>query len=148
MGKVKVSPPVPRVVFDTNTVLSAVLFVNGRLAWLREHWRKDACTPLASAATVAELLRVVAYPKFKLSSREQEDVLSDYVLQVSTVVIPTPPPKVPKCRDVHDRMFLELAVVGNADMIVTGDKDLLALAEGFHIAVLTPEQYGLDFNQL
>ena len=42
--------------------------------------------------------------------------------------MPEPPPKVPDCRDVHDLPFLHLAVAGRADMLVTGDADLLAVA--------------------
>ncbi len=48
-----------RVVFDTTTVVSALLFANGRLAWLRRHWREGECVPLLSAATAAELTRVL-----------------------------------------------------------------------------------------
>jgi predicted nucleic acid-binding protein len=58
-----------RVVLDTNTVLSALLFVNGRLVPLRAAWQSGELTPLLCAQTVEELLRVLAYPKF--SSRRK-----------------------------------------------------------------------------
>jgi predicted nucleic acid-binding protein len=54
-----------RVVFDTNTVLSALLFGRGRLAWLRQVWRQGMVVPIVSAATRAEIERVLAYPKFR-----------------------------------------------------------------------------------
>ncbi|MHB1841390.1 MAG: PIN domain-containing protein, partial [Acidobacteriaceae bacterium] len=52
-------------VFDTTAAVSALLFAHGRLAWLRRHWREGGCAPLVSRATVEELTRVLAYPKFR-----------------------------------------------------------------------------------
>jgi putative PIN family toxin of toxin-antitoxin system len=45
------------------------------------------------------------------------------------------------CRDPKDDFILECAVLGNADVIVTGDKDLLALGEYEGIRIVTPRQY-------
>jgi predicted nucleic acid-binding protein len=67
------------VVFDTNTVLSALLFANGRLAWLREHWRVGDCVPLLSRETAAELSRVLAYPKFQLSANDRHELMADFL---------------------------------------------------------------------
>ena len=50
------------------------------------------------------------------------------------------PPDVPECRDPRDRPFLELAVAAEADALVTGDGDLLALVPVFHIPIITPVQ--------
>ena len=61
-----------RVVLDTNTVLSAILFPKGRLAWFREMWEAGRITPMVNRATVQELIRVLAYPKFRLSQEEIE----------------------------------------------------------------------------
>jgi len=55
-----------RVVFDTNTVISALLF-GGSLGWLVAHWQNELVTPLVSRETAQELLRVLGYPKFGLS---------------------------------------------------------------------------------
>ena len=60
-----------RVVFDTNTVVSALLF-GGALSWLVEHWRSRVSVPLVSRATAGEFLRVLHYPKFGLSDAETE----------------------------------------------------------------------------
>lgn len=56
-----------------------------------------------------------------------------------SVTVSTPPP-VPDCRDPFDRPFLELARAGNADALVTGDKDLHSLARTFPIPILTPSR--------
>lgn len=71
-----------RVVFDTTTVVSALLFASGRLAWLREHWREEKCTPLLSRATAEELTRVLGYPKFRLSQDARRELLAEYLLIV------------------------------------------------------------------
>lgn len=57
-----------RVVLDTNIVLSALLFNTGRLTWVRHAWQRQQVQPLVCTATVNELLRVLAYPKFKLTA--------------------------------------------------------------------------------
>jgi len=117
----------PRVVLDTNVVLSALLFANGPVARLRAGWQAGRFVPLASAATARELVRVLAYPKFKLTAGEQVDLLADYMPWVRVVSIPDPPPPVPACRDPFDLDFLHLAVAGKAHALVSGDKDLLVL---------------------
>lgn len=117
----------PRVVLDTNVVLSALLFANRPAARLRIGWQCGRFVPLASAATAHELVRVLAYPKFRLAAGEQEDLLADYIPWVQVVRIPDPPSPVPACRDPFDLAFLYLAVAGKADALVSGDKDQLAL---------------------
>ena len=47
------------------------------------------------------------------------------------------PPRVPECRDPFDQPFLELALLGEADALVTGDQDLLALAPEFPVPIVT-----------
>lgn len=118
----------PRVVLDTNVVLSALLFRGGPVARLREGWQAGRFVPLASAVTAQELLRVLSYPKFRLAADEQAELLADVVPWFEVIHIPEPPPAVPRCRDPLDVPFLHLAVAGNADALVTGDGDLLALA--------------------
>jgi putative PIN family toxin of toxin-antitoxin system len=65
-----------RVVIDTNLVLSALIF-GGRTAKIRSAWQENLICPLASKDTITELIRVLAYPKFKLTTSEQEDLLAD-----------------------------------------------------------------------
>lgn len=131
------SPVTHRIVFDTNSVVSAVLFSKGRLAWLRPAWRAGAVVPLVSKGTVQELLRVLAYPKFKLSQGDREELLAEYLPFAEVVEMPTDIPDLPQCRDEHDQKFLGLAVVGKADAVVSGDSDLLEMAEAFPIPILT-----------
>ena len=76
-------PPVE--VLDTNTVLSALVFAHGRLSTLRLAWQNARCLPLVSQVVASELIRVLAYPKFKLSADEQRELLADYLPYCRTV---------------------------------------------------------------
>jgi uncharacterized protein len=129
-----------RVVIDTNLVLSALVF-GGSTAKLRLAWQEARFIPLASKATITELIRVLAYPKFKLTKTEQEDLLSDYLPFCDTVLMPDVLPKIPECRDFMDVPFLLLALVGQADYLVTGDQDLLCLAEQFFCPIVKADQF-------
>lgn len=126
-----------RVVLDTNLVLSALIFTQGHLAPLRDAWQNVRCLPLVSRATVAELIRVLAYPKFKLTPEDQRELLADYLPYCTVVRIPARPPKTPACRDQFDVPFLQLALMGKADYLVTGDRDLLSLARAFACPIVT-----------
>lgn len=120
-----------RVVLDTNVVLSALVFGAGTAGRLRLGWQQGVFVPLASTATVQELMRVLAYPKFRLSRLEQDELLADYLPHTQAVRIPEPPPTVPQCRDPLDVPFMHLAVAGKAKVQVSRDRDLLALAQSF-----------------
>lgn len=128
----------PRLVLDTNVLLSALLFRRASVSWLRTAWQAESILPLASRDTVFELLRVLGYPKFGLTAPDRDDLLADYLPWCATVTIPEPPPVTPACRDSFDQPFLVLALAGRADAMVTGDGDLLALADAFPVPILTP----------
>ncbi len=137
---------VPRVVLDTNLVLSALVFSGGRVAELRRAWQQGAVTPLVSRDTAAELVRVLAYPKFCLTREEQEVLLADYLPYAETVKIPARKPRVPACRDPFDVPFLLLAVIGKADALVTGDQDLLALDGQIPCPIVTSAVFLQSFS--
>jgi len=114
-----------RVVLDTNVLVSALLFP-GVTSRLVSQWQSGSFALLASREMIAECLRVLAYPKFGLSKTEIRSLLDDWILPYVTAV------KVPGgfkqiCRDPGDDMFLACATAGRADVIITGDKDLLVL---------------------
>ena len=130
----------PRLVLDTNTLVSALRFPAGTMAWLRHAWQSDTIIPLASRHTTAELIRVLHYPKFRLTHDEREDLLGACLPWCETVPVPTSI-EVPECRDPFDRPFLELALAARADALLTGDKDLLVLAGVFPVPILTPAAF-------
>lgn len=127
-----------RVVLDTNVVLSALVFGGGTARRLRLAWQQGLFVPLASTASAQELVRVLGYPKFCLSPQEQEELLADYLPHTRAVRIPQPPPSVPACRDLMDLPFMHLAVAGRAQVLVSGDGDLLVLAGEFEKSFACP----------
>jgi len=131
-----------RVVLDTNVVISALLFTTGRLAWVRRAWQHGRIQPLACRQTVDELLRVLAYPKFRLTGEEQRDLLEEFLAHAEIVDLPEPWPALPACRDAKDQMFLVLAHVGQAQALVTGDDDILAMRDAFPGLITTPQDWG------
>jgi uncharacterized protein len=135
-----------RVVFDTTTVVSALFFRKGRLTWLRQHWRDGCCVPLLSRATAAELARVLGYPKFALSPEDRRELLAEY-LPYCEVIEPAERCAL-TCRDPNDQPFLDLSQSGRADVLVSGDRDLLTLAGQTTFLIETPEAYRQSFSEV
>ena len=129
-----------RVVLDTNTLVSALLFRNGRLSWLRLAWQHGDLVPLVCNRTVSELLRVLSYPKFCLGEPEIRDLLGDFLPFAETLSGVQARTDSPRCRDQDDQMFIDLALAAAADALVTGDSDLLALAGTSAVPIITPAE--------
>jgi len=112
------------------------------MARLRDSWHSGAVIPLVCKETVSELLKVLTYPKFKLTSKERLLLLADFLPYAETITVLEVPPDLPVIRDTADQIFLTLAVVGNADALVTGDNDLLVIKESFKILpIISPSEF-------
>ncbi|HJU20628.1 MAG TPA: PIN domain-containing protein, partial [Stellaceae bacterium] len=99
-----------RVVFDTNIVLSALVF-GRQLAWLCGVWARGLAIPIVCRETTAELLRALAYPKFKLTPIERDLLLAEYLPFAETAQLPGSLPVLPvACRDRDDVVFIQLAL--------------------------------------
>ncbi len=130
-----------RVVLDTTIVLSALLFTNGRLAWIREDWLSEEIRPVVCKQTVSELLRTLAYPKFKLTGIEQEEMLADFLPYAETYILEKTPKHLPECRDKDDQVFLALASLSGVEILVSGDMDLLALRSELSFQLLSADEF-------
>ena len=130
-----------RVVLDTNCIISALVFSRSNMAWLRQGWQTQLFLPLTSKETVLELMRVLSYPKFQLSVEEQQQLLSEYLPHTLPISRVTSKPDMPMVRDVDDQKFLNLAISGKAEFLVTGDQDLLVLKDMSNIAILTLQEF-------
>lgn len=126
----------PRFVFDTNVLVSAVLFSRSkpRLAW---NLARRKGVVLVSAEAEAELRAVLDRPKFEayVARPEIELFLREFSEQTRHVMITE---RIALCRDPKDDKFLELAAAGAADWLVTGDRDLLALDPFRGTAIVSP----------
>lgn len=127
-----------RAVIDTNVAVSAFVFRAGTRAWLREAIVNGALIPLVSDETLAEMVRVLAYPRFGLTAEDRENIIVHYMEHAEAIKQPRTRARLPQCRDPHDEMFIRLAYAAKADAIVTGDGDLLTLALESRIPILTP----------
>ena len=125
---------------DTAVVVSALLFEAGRLSYVRDAWTAGRLVPLVSRDTTTELLRVLGYPKFDLRPEEVETVLSAYLPFVEAVDVKGDLRGLPRCSDPDDQMFIELAHVGEAEALVTGDQALLAMKRDVEFDILSPGQ--------
>lgn len=135
-------PSPPRLVIDTNLALSALVFPGGRAGTLRRAWQQGGCRPLICQPTAAELIRVLAYPKFKLTGTEQRELLADYLPYCEIITLPADLPEVGcECRDADDLPFLHLAIIGQADAILSGDLDLLSLKDQFVRPILRLDEW-------
>ena len=131
-----------RVVFDTNVLVSALLFRQGRLSWLRQLWQQGGFVPLGDNHTVGELIRVLGYSKFSLTKAQIEELLGLYLPFVEIVSTSARSGRgLPKCRDASDQKFVALAQCGNADTLVTGDKALLELQGRTRFLIETPAAF-------
>ncbi|XZN98656.1 MAG: putative toxin-antitoxin system toxin component, PIN family [Microcoleus sp.] len=126
-----------RFVVDTNVLISALLFNNSVPFRAIELAEKQGII-LYSEATLNELEQVLNRKKFnKYLSLEDRQVFLLKFISASELVSITE--KIAVCRDEKDNKFLELAVSGNANVIVTGDLDLLVLNPFQAVEILTPD---------
>jgi len=130
-----------RVVIDTNLLISSLLFGGGVASKLRVLWQSSEVVPVLCKETMLELMRVLHYPKFKLTPEGREQILAELIPYMETLILPKRWPALPACRDLHDQVFLALAIITKADALVTGDKDLLVLIDEFQIPIVTLAEF-------
>jgi uncharacterized protein len=128
-----------RYVFDTNVLISALLFGNSTPG--RAFFTALAQgVILVSLPLIAELDEVLNRPKFEryVTREERERFLEALIREATLVEIDE---VIQICRDPKDDKVLELAVSGQATYVITGDEDLLTLSPFRGIPILTPQQF-------
>lgn len=128
-----------RVVVDTNVLVSALLFKNS-LPYEAIRLAESKAIVLYSRATLDELEGVLNRKKFDkyLSWEERQIFLLKFINSARLVTITE---SIRICRDEKDDKFLELAVSGDANHIITGDLDLLILNPFQNIEIITPDTF-------
>ena len=114
-----------RIVIDTSVIVSALIFFSSNSMQALTFARENGVL-LTSIDTLAELNDVLSRPKFNryITQEIRADFLASLANETEIVDIKE---KITECRDSKDNKFLELAVSGNADILVIGDQDLLVL---------------------
>jgi uncharacterized protein len=131
-----------RAVIDTNILVRAMLKPEGSVGPVVDFLRDRRYVFLYSEATLNELIAVLSRPrmvhKYGLTAAEVE-ALCALVIRRGELV--EPDRSITACRDPKDNKFLEVAVAGKADVIVTGDEDLEVLDPFEGISMIRPAKF-------
>ena len=128
-----------RFVLDTNILISALLVKNSTPFKVIKIVETIGVT-LYSSETLQEINQVLKRKKFDkyLTSEEKQEFIVKLVEKSELVKIQE---VIDVCRDSKDNKFLEVAVSGQADFIITGDKDLLVLNPFRNIGIITVNEF-------
>lgn len=126
-----------RVVLDTNVFVSAVL--GGKLGIILNEWMAEKFTLIVTDSIAAEYIDVINRPKFRISSDEIVGV-TDYLLDTAEFVT-SGEDIFAVTADPTDNKFLEAAIAGQVDFIVSGDNHLLELGSFREIPIITPRKF-------
>ena len=126
---------VTRAVLDTNVIVSA-LILRGPTNQLSGLWQQEKFRLIVSKAVLTEYLRVLAYPKFKLSSEEVKSMIQRELLPfIHPVDVKEVPAAIPE--DPSDNEFLACAEAGECHYLVSGDAHLLNLKHYKNIPIVS-----------
>lgn len=130
-----------RAVIDANVLIAALLW-RGPPHALLEQVRAGTLSLVSSPALLAELADVLARAKFDAilakTNTSRERSLAE-VRQLAELIEPPPLPQ-PVCRDADDDQVLALALAARAELIITGDDDLLSLSSFEGMPIIAPAQ--------
>jgi uncharacterized protein len=131
-----------RVVIDTNAWLSGLLW-GGLPDQILQQVDSGTIQAIASEAILDELARTLDRPKLQRRLNQLGLKAAAIMLAVRQVVIVVKDVPIPveNLRDPKDAMIVAAAIVGKADVIVTGDQDLLVLDTVAGIKILTPRDF-------
>ncbi len=124
---------------DTNVFVSAIILPRSSPRQVVDR-ALDQGLLLLSDATVGELREVLSRSKLdRYVSREERALVLAQIGRTAEFVPIIQ--LVRQCRDPKDEKFLDIALNGRADLIITGDADLLALHPWRGIEILSPKQF-------
>jgi len=123
-----------RAVVDTNLFISSTLY-EGPTSNLLSYWQQRRFIYLISKQILEEYIKVLSYPKFRLTEEEIKWIIQEELLSyVETVKIKTPVSVIKA--DSSDNIFLSTAVEGKTSFIISGDKHLLAVKKYQNVQIV------------
>jgi len=132
-----------RAVLDTNVLISGLITEGGPACQAVDAWLENKYTLVISLYLVQEITAVLSYPRIRarirLDERELEAIVAALLSQAE--VTPGRLHMPGATRDPKDDAIVACAIEGNADVIVSGDQDLLALGDDKGVRVVTPRQF-------
>ncbi len=126
-----------RLILDTNILFSALLSPRGAPGKLLEAWERKKYTLVACDALIAELRDVAGRPFFRARLRASAAELLAAGIRDFSLFCPNPPSS-PAAPDPKDSYLLALAEASQAELLVTGDKELLSLKHHKSTKIITP----------
>lgn len=131
-----------RVVVDTGVLISGLIRPGGAAGGVLHGLRDGRFTAIYSTPMALEIINVLGRPQFRSKYHVQaEDITALIDLLRLRGELVAPRQSVAACRDPKDNKFLEAALAGEADAIVTGDDDLLALNPFEGIEIIRPAEF-------
>jgi uncharacterized protein len=131
-----------RLILDTNVVMSALLW-RGKPYQLLEAIRQRPNVQLYSSGALLEeladvLTRPAATKRLALIDKQAQELMLDFIASVE--IVRTTPLSQPLCRDPDDDEVLALALAASAELIVSGDNDLLVLEQFEGVPIVNAAQ--------
>jgi uncharacterized protein len=135
-----------RVVLDTNMIVSAIIAPAGTPAAIIDAWLDEKFTLLTCAAEIDELRSTLQKPRVaELVKPHKAGCLDNLIKRFAEDIDPLPP--VERSPDPTDDFLLALSEAGNADYLVTGDKNgLLALDRHKATRIVSAREFAALFN--
>lgn len=126
-----------RVILDTNVIVSSAL--GKALVLIFKKWDEGRFTVIVTSEILSEYFEVLNRPKFRLS-QETIDRIARYLYQFSEFVVPMEKIRLVES-DPTDNKFLEAAIAGKVDFIVSGDNHLLKFKEFRSIPIISARDF-------
>ena len=130
-----------KVVLDTNVLLSGLMFPDSVPGRVVAAWRDARFEVVTSVEQLAEIGRVLAYPKIRRTLKWDDQRIEQFIKQlyIRAEVVELGEVSVSVPRDADDNVILAAFIAGKADMLVTGDADLQSLRASY--SILTPAEF-------
>jgi uncharacterized protein len=131
-----------RAVIDTGIFVSALMRRRGTIGSVLRALREGRFTAIYTTELLVEIIDVLGRDRMRVKYQLQPEDVSALIHLIrlrGELVIPNQ--KVSACRDPKDDKFLEAALVGDADCIVSGDADLLDMGSFEGIPILRPAEF-------
>jgi putative PIN family toxin of toxin-antitoxin system len=129
-----------RVVLDTNIWISGLLLPKSTAGQIITAWQQNRFNVVISQPILAEIKKVLSYPKIQKRLRWEENKINQYLLLLTffaeKIQLKKEDIKIKVLKDADDTPILATLITSQADYLVTGDNDLLCLKQDYPIITL------------
>lgn len=128
-----------RIVLDTNIFISGIFWEGNYCSKIIHAWRANTIHLVTSLALIDELAKTLRTFKIQMD----EEMIEEWChMIIENAIIVEPRERITIVTDPDDNKFLEAAVAGNAQYIISQDKQLLKVKEYKRIKIINPKEFG------